>query len=287
MSNPFDVATIATPALAGIVRALSDRDDQTEAERLVKASSAVDVIMSFLPRDVIELTLAGQAVLFNELLADGAHDALRGMAGATKQRCHSTLVSMGRLVQGHLDRLEKRGNQPFRKAIVTPREECSPNSDVRAAENEMSEPPLPIVPSPPAAPGTEPRPVVTEELPVPMAPEQTTASKQTTALETTGALERKGAVGGVPVGETVAETSWLDEPYVQWLVETPADLAAAAAVMPATEPLAMMKAVKRESSPNAGRSGAVARDAEPALPRQPAGYPTARTMANAVASVAG
>ena len=87
-------------------------------------------------------------------------------------------------------------------------------------------------------------------------------------------------------GEAAVETSWLDEPYIQWLVETPADLAAAAAAVPTTETLAMMKAVARQGNA-AARSGAVAHGAEPALPRQQAGYSAARTLADAAALVAG
>jgi hypothetical protein len=124
LSNPFPLAKLITPALDGIVRAVSGRGNQTEG--LAKADAAMNLILAFQPRDVIEMTLAGQTVLFNELLADGAHDALRGTVDGAKQRSHAILVSMGRLVQGHLDRLERRGNQPYRTAAAAPREAARP-----------------------------------------------------------------------------------------------------------------------------------------------------------------
>jgi hypothetical protein len=108
---------VVTPALDGIIRALSDRGGQTEAQRKIRADQSLIMILSFLPRDVVEMTLAGQTVMFNELLADAASDVLRGMEDTMKLRTRSTIVALGRLTQGHVDRLLKRGNQPHRTEV--------------------------------------------------------------------------------------------------------------------------------------------------------------------------
>jgi hypothetical protein len=151
--------------------------------RETQANEALALILSFLPRDAIELALAGQAVLFNELLADGARDVLGGMPGAMKPRSHAGLVNMGRLVQGHLDRLEKRGNQPARTDVDVTRTEPV----VRPAVDEH---PLPVT-SPPNA----------EIETWPMA----------------GVPGRKADT--MDVREASVEISWLDAPFEQWVIE--------------------------------------------------------------------
>jgi hypothetical protein len=218
MSHPFHLANLVVPALDGIVRALSWREGQTEAGRLVKADTAVMTTLAFQPRDVVELTLSGQIMLFNELLADGARDVLRGTVDTEKQRCRSSLVSMGRLVLRHVDRLERRGNQPYRTGAAVSR---------------------------PAEVTTD----AAEAMPV--------------------TTEARGSVdlgGGRPGGQLVVETSWLDDPYEQWVI---------ARIVPPTDASAAARGSRALTM--------VPRDVEPALPRRLAGYSPVLTLAGAPA----
>jgi hypothetical protein len=74
---------------------------------------------------------------------------------------------------------------------------------------------------------------------------------------------------GVDTGKLAVETSWLDEPFEQWFVETPAD--------PAAEE-ATAEAAARERDSGCTRTAATA--AAPALPRLPSGYSRSRALAD-------
>lgn len=169
MHSPLPLTDLVTPALDGIAAALSGRGGQTEEQRRTCADQARMLILSFQPRDTIDLTLSGQTVLFNELIADGARDVLSGLASPQKARAISGIVALGRLVQGHIDRLDRRA----------PRSAPAPAADVAV----------------PAEPAVHPEPA------------EDTAS-------------------------------WLEQPWEQWLVETPAEEAdrLAAEAQPAADP---------------------------------------------------
>jgi hypothetical protein len=164
---------------------LSERPGQTEAQRQARGADTLEFILSFRPRDAIELTLCGQTVLFNELLADSARDVTRGLADTEKLKRLSTIVNMARIVQGNLDRLEQRGHVPARAAIASPVSEA--------------------------------------------------------------------AVPETRTGHFVQETSWLDAPFEQWVVETSAELT-------------------RRLGGTAVRPALASPEREPAIPRQPSGY---------------
>jgi hypothetical protein len=224
-----------TPALDGIVHALSDRGGQTEAQRDAKAGQFRTLILSFQPRDVVEAELAGQTVLFHEVLADSARDVLRGMDDTLKLRAISGLISMGRIVLGNIDRLTKLGNRPYRTETASVEEEIRQRP---AAEPPEAEPARGVRPIAAASPKTAPQPASAAPDPTP---------------ETMPAVE---------------ETSWLDEPFEQWLIETPADLAKKAGLISED---AMAPPVKEPDRRN--RPGTQAPEPlEPALPLLPEGY---------------
>jgi hypothetical protein len=241
LSNPLALADLVTPALGGIIHALSDRRGQTETDRRAKAEAATSLILSFLPRDAIEMMLAGQTVLFNELLADGARDALREEVDTMKPRSRASVVNMGRLVQGHLDRLERRGNQPYQTETVA--------REVGEQPAAVTVPPLPVSLSVSPATGlaSEPAEKATEEV---------------------------DAGGGMPIGEPVVETSWLDEPYEQWRIESAADLVAE---------VARRSDTRVEAGDVEVRPGMRSDMTYPALPREPTEYRPMRALVDAVA----
>jgi len=160
-----------------MVASLADRGGTDVAEYNHRCTELWTLIEAFNPRDAIDVLLTGQIVAFNEVLADGAQDLLRGMSDTLKQRCRSSLVAMGRLAQGNIDRLEKRGLAPYR------------TEDEKPAAGQAREEPAHSAP----APADEP-------------PDRETAATQ-------------------PAEAVPTEASWLDEPYQEWLLETPADIA--------------------------------------------------------------
>ena len=73
--------------------------------------------MGLMPRDVLQMMLAGQAAMFNALIADAGRDVLRGMADTLKLRAQANVTGMGRVLSKHLDTLIRlRGRLPSVRA---------------------------------------------------------------------------------------------------------------------------------------------------------------------------
>ena len=140
MTNPFHLNNLVPPALDGIIHALSDRPGLTDAQKEVRANESLALILSFLPRDAIDLTLSGQTVLFNELIADGARELLRGTPEAFRPRSRQSLISMGRILQGFVTQLDKRGLEPHRTETAAPRKKSPPVTAKAAPEAPVAPP---------------------------------------------------------------------------------------------------------------------------------------------------
>jgi hypothetical protein len=184
--HPHHVSQLFGPALDGIIHALADRGDQTDAEYDARAEEARTLVHSFQPRDTVDLMLTGQFITLNELFADTSRDILCGMQDALKQRARSTAIAMCRLALAQVGEFDRRGMRPHRT-------EASPEQrPARAART--SEPAEQLQAAAPAPlPEVGPQPPTSE---------------------------------AAPPGE---EASWVDEPYQEWLEETPAMRAATTA----------------------------------------------------------
>lgn len=204
MTHPLDVANLLVPAMSGVVGALSDRGGTSIPEYDARAQETWILIQSFQPRDAMDLMLVGQFVEFNALLADGTRDLLRGMTEAMKQRARSSLVAIGRVCLGYIDRMEKRGLEPHRTEAVAQATEqaAEPIITAQAAESPA-----------PEARGAEPRAGVPDA--------SGEATSRDSDLAENPAEANSDGVDGEPAD---AATSWLDQPDQDWVVETPADL---------------------------------------------------------------
>ena len=145
------------------------------------------MVQSFQPRDMIDLVLTGQFIAMNELFADNSRDILHGMPAPLKQRARSSAIAMGRLALAQVSEFERRGIQPYRAETVA--EQC-PAAAAVANADVPAETPEPAGSTPAPVPAIEPQPT--------------------------------DPVAAPPAGET----SWVDEPYQEWLEATPAILAA-------------------------------------------------------------
>jgi hypothetical protein len=203
--HPHAISNLLEPTLSGVVTALADRGSSDERYS-ARAAEVWTLVQSFRPRDAIDLMLTGQLIAFNELLADGTRDLLRGMVDTMKARTRSSLISLGRLSQGYVDRLEKRGILPYRTEIAVP---LAKQAAAPAAREEAGTPPdhVPLAAVQAASPKAAPAG------PVPHLAAAGAANAPRSGLDDTDA-------------EPAAEpTSWLDAPYEEWVIETPADLA--------------------------------------------------------------
>ena len=354
MTTPFDLESIASPALDGIVRAISERPGQTEARRAARCQENFGLIMALGPRDAMEMMLCGQTVMFNELVADSAREVLRGMIDTVKSRSISNLINMARLVQGNLDRLEKRGVVPAREAAEAEADEACADSDAAPLAREGFSPASAVPPDVPRA-GLSPASAVpldvaraghraavaadvaraghappgepavsaarmllaayaaSADIGTPGRPGDEPDDADATDAEDDG-FERSGSDEGETFDEadesdadnglesdktddaaSVHEStdrasaenpalvahgsaaegapdqggSWLDEPFDQWVVETPADAAKRVTEMMLEVASTMMRATRDKSC------------GDPALPRRPDGYARHPELENA------
>jgi len=78
------------------------------------------MIMGFLPRDVIEVMLAGHCVMLHEVMTANVHDTLRGETGRVRRGPGSNLIGLNKAFNDNLDRLERYRLRPAEGRRDTP-----------------------------------------------------------------------------------------------------------------------------------------------------------------------
>jgi hypothetical protein len=117
----FTFENLATEILRGIIETVAERHGDTEAQRFSRHQTTVFSVMAFLPRDALEMMLAGQCVLFDHLLADGARDLLRGQEELIKLRVRPQLTAIGNMFLKHLAQLIRLQARPADRIAQLPR----------------------------------------------------------------------------------------------------------------------------------------------------------------------
>ena len=180
MSVPaaFGFQQLTTEIIRGVVAAVADHPGDTDARRFARQQTVVFSVMAFLPRDAVETMLAGQCVVFDHLLRDGARDLLRGQAETIKLRVRPQLNATGNMVLKTLSHLARLQSRPAEGTAVAPAPRPAEATGAATTPARAAEPapaPKPATPAaaqppalPPAAvPGTSPAPAWTPEMPAP------------------------------------------------------------------------------------------------------------------------
>jgi hypothetical protein len=95
--STFGFEQLITELLRGVADAVADRPGESEAQRFARHQTAIFSVMAFHPSDAMETILAGQCVMFDNLLRDAAHDMLCDETGPGKLRIRSQITALGRL----------------------------------------------------------------------------------------------------------------------------------------------------------------------------------------------
>src|ERR1051326_7809899 len=98
---------LITHIVGGPARSLAERKGETKERPSARAAAIVRTIMCLLPRDAAEALLASHCVMFHELMADSAHDLLRGEVEAVRKATRSSIVAMDRCFRANLSQLER------------------------------------------------------------------------------------------------------------------------------------------------------------------------------------
>jgi hypothetical protein len=140
------------PLLArDVIEAIADRPHESEARRQDRAQCAMRLIEAFEPEDGVEIMLAGQTVLMQNLLLDAVHDARRAATMDNAHRHRQQAMSMCRIQLSCLKEISSR-----RADCPRPMEEAPA---LTASPRRPAEAPSVIAPRQPD-PQTEPTPVV-------------------------------------------------------------------------------------------------------------------------------
>jgi hypothetical protein len=141
-----------------MAKAVSERAGETKQQQLIRTQAAVLTIMSMLPRDAIEVMLAGHCLMFHELLTDSIHNTLRGEVDTTRRATRSGIVAMSRAFGSNLQRLERYQGRPAEGRRDAPREKPAQTvEDIVPAATAVFREPAAATPRDPAARATPPR----------------------------------------------------------------------------------------------------------------------------------
>jgi hypothetical protein len=156
----FTMLTAMGEITRDVIETVADRPGDSPARRLTRQQTTASTIMSFLPRDPVETMLAGQCVIFDHLLRDGAHDTLRGQQQEIKLRARPQILATGKMFLAHLDRLaqmrtrlsDRFAVQPPVAQAASPAAEGSAQGD--AASSADPDPTIPPDHAEPVAPAS-------------------------------------------------------------------------------------------------------------------------------------
>jgi hypothetical protein len=109
---------VAQDMLHGIVHAICDRPWEVAARREALAREVVHSVMSFAPRDPVEIMFAGLTVAHYHLILDSTHDALRAQLPDQKMRTRSGVVALDRTMVGHMKEIRAAQTRPEEEAIA-------------------------------------------------------------------------------------------------------------------------------------------------------------------------
>ncbi|MSO99924.1 MAG: hypothetical protein EXR07_02560 [Acetobacteraceae bacterium] len=142
----------------GVIKAISDRPNESLAERQSRARIALRQIEEYEPGDGVEIMLAGQVVLFQNLALDAVHDAQNATMPDDASKLRQQAMALGRVQMGFLAQLTRRQarraklaaeEKPTKIAPPLKVEADVPVAPARVEPEPRAQPSSPIPPGPP------------------------------------------------------------------------------------------------------------------------------------------
>ena len=118
---PLSFKALFSHIIADMARALCERSNETKEQRFVRVQAVTQMILGLLPRDVVEAMLAGQTVMFHELMTDSIHDTLQGQIDTMRRATRANIVGLNRAFHMNLEKLahyQLRPSQGTREATA-------------------------------------------------------------------------------------------------------------------------------------------------------------------------
>jgi hypothetical protein len=94
---PFGHEQIVTELIRGVLDTVADNPLHSPERRASVTQTVVSSLMSYNPRDPIETMLAGQCIVYDAVMRDGARDLLRGQAELLKLKARPGILAAGKI----------------------------------------------------------------------------------------------------------------------------------------------------------------------------------------------
>jgi hypothetical protein len=161
-NSNFGFEQIAAELMRGLIAAVADKPFPTPERKAAAQQTVVCTVMAYQPRDPIEMMMAGQCVVYDHLLLDGARDMLRGQMDEHKIRTRPGVLASGKMflqTMAMLTRIQARpeAELAFARSVPDKAKQAKPAPDterdaVRSADGglaaQQTEPPLQSPPEP-------------------------------------------------------------------------------------------------------------------------------------------
>ena len=149
----FSVPELFSHVVSDAALSVSRRAGEATEQESLRAQAAVHAIMGFQPTDMVEAMLAGQCVMFHELMFDTIRTMFRGELAPNSRATRNSIVAMDRAFGNNLARLER-----CQRRAPKDRDEVAREDGPR-----QTSAPAPVEAAPPEA---TPRPIETVATPV-------------------------------------------------------------------------------------------------------------------------
>jgi hypothetical protein len=150
----FGYQQLVTELIRGVVDTVADKPELSPERRAAAQQTVVCTVMSYNPRDAVETMLAGQCVVYDAMLRDGARDMLRGQSELMKIKARPGILSAGKMFLATMEmavRMQGRGADQlaFARPVEAP---AAPVETPAAATHSVSEAPPASTPDAAAQP---------------------------------------------------------------------------------------------------------------------------------------
>jgi hypothetical protein len=91
----------------GVMDCIGTQPGDTPAKTARRTQLVADIMSSMLPLNPLETMLAGQCVMFDQLVLDATRDVMRGQTEDVKLRARPQICAMGRMLLAHLAKFQQ------------------------------------------------------------------------------------------------------------------------------------------------------------------------------------
>src|SRR5580658_995871 len=124
-AQAFGFEQVATEIIRGIMETV-DKPHLSPERKSAAQQTLVCTIMAFNPRDPLETTIAGQCLVYDHIMRDGAHDLLRGQHEEIKIKNRASILGTGKLFLQTMTALNRMQGRAAKSLAFAKAQEAQP-----------------------------------------------------------------------------------------------------------------------------------------------------------------